>query len=536
MNNEKIKIALRNLVHEKLPDDVHKIANDVSKQFKRDLAKTELNLWERIMNSPMTKYVAAAAVLIIVAFAGAQIFTPLGKNEIVEPAPKLSIKMPALVEAQQNTDSELDAGHQTAEPTQNQLAEELQDIKRMFATGDAGGLAAVLGDAGAEYENRIIAANFLAQIGDIEVIKTLEELSQQWQGDESENPFAAAIATIQRRQNKEIEPTPLADVPNEPIAVAETNEPGVTGAQETQDNITEKIDLKLNLQQGQKFGMKLTVDQKVTQTMMGRQQNVSQKIAFGSITEVLAVNANGIIALKNTYDHIQVRMDGPMGSIEYDSTKPPTNVNNPQAKKMVDMWSAMVGESFVIDVTPKGEIVGVQDFEQMWERMMEKLAGDDPNVAQAMKEMMKNFMSEEHLKQTGGDMMMQFLDEPVVVGDMWYDTTSINVGFPVDIDVTYILKDRKDGIAFIDVISKMDMGEHDGKLVEVEGVKINMQMSGTQTGTVEVDETTGWMLRCKVDQNFSGVIKMAPNKHMPNGMSIPMTIQGTNTVEPMEVE
>ena len=69
MNNEKIKKALRTLVHEKLPNDIHEIADDVSRQFKRNLAKTELNLWERIMNNPTTKYVAAAAVLIIAAFA-----------------------------------------------------------------------------------------------------------------------------------------------------------------------------------------------------------------------------------------------------------------------------------------------------------------------------------------------------------------------------------------------------------------------------------------------------------------------------------
>ena len=84
MDNEKIKNALRNLAHEKLPDDVHEITDDVRRQFKRNLVKTELNLWERIMNSPMTKYVAAAAVLIVVTFAGAQVFLQPSQNQTTE--------------------------------------------------------------------------------------------------------------------------------------------------------------------------------------------------------------------------------------------------------------------------------------------------------------------------------------------------------------------------------------------------------------------------------------------------------------------
>ncbi len=137
MNNEKIKKALRSLAYEKVPADVEEIADEVSGQFKRDLAKTELNLWERIMNNPMTKYVAAAAILVIVVFAGAQIFTPLGKNEIAQ---EPNAKMPVLAEVQQNTYSELDAKSRTVKLTKNQLAEELEDIKRMFAAGNIDGV------------------------------------------------------------------------------------------------------------------------------------------------------------------------------------------------------------------------------------------------------------------------------------------------------------------------------------------------------------------------------------------------------------
>ena len=76
----------------------------------------------------------------------------------------------------------------------------------------------------------------------------------------------------------------------------------------------------------------------------------------------------------------------------------------------------------------------------------------------------------------------------------------------------------------------------DSELIEADGMKMNMQLSGTQTGKSEIDEATGWMLRSKIEQNFFGAIKIAPNEQMPDGMSIPMTIQSTSTIEPMKVE
>ena len=68
------------------------------------------------------------------------------------------------------------------------------------------------------------------------------------------------------------------------------------------------------------------------------------------------------------------------------------------------------------------------------------------------------------------------------------------------------------------------------------GTKMNLQLSGTQTGTLEIDEATGWTLSNKVNQKFVGVIKMSPNEQMPNGMSIPLSVEGTTTLEPMEVK
>ena len=76
----------------------------------------------------------------------------------------------------------------------------------------------------------------------------------------------------------------------------------------------------------------------------------------------------------------------------------------------------------------------------------------------------------------------------------------------------------------------MDLGDADSSLIEAEGMKMNLQLAGTQNSIIEVDEATGWSIGSSVNQKFTGAMKIDPNPQMPEGMSIPMSIDGTVTV------
>jgi hypothetical protein len=126
--------------------------------------------------------------------------------------------------------------------------------------------------------------------------------------------------------------------------------------------------------------------------------------------------------------------------------------------------------------------------------------------------------------------MVIFHKDPAAVGDSWYDTMSMNIMMPIDIETTYIFKSRKDGIAYIDAIAKIDMGDA-AKPIEMEGVKMSMQLAGTMNSTNQVDEKTGLVKKSEMTTNFSGIMKMDANAQMPQGMSMPLTMTGTATVE-----
>ena len=294
----------------------------------------------------------------------------------------------------------------------------------------------------------------------------------------------------------------------------------------------DKVDLKLNLTAGQKFGSRTLVSQKISQTVMGQPTVTTQDITIEIVSEVLAVDAENIATVKTTYKGFNAKgsVSSPGASFEYDSANPDEGSDNPQAKMMSEMFKYMKGAEFVMKLTDKGQIVGIDGFDEMMGKMFSGMG--TPEETKAMNDMMKNFMSEDKLKEMNSDMLVAFPEGSVGIGDMWDDIVSIGGGgMPIDVDTTYMVKERADGVAVLGVTSKMDMGSEDSKLIDMGGMKMNMQLSGTQNGTMKVDEATGWIISGKTTMNFSGSVKMLPNEHMPEGMSIPMTIEGTIKIE-----
>ncbi|MHC5061845.1 MAG: DUF6263 family protein [Planctomycetota bacterium] len=292
-----------------------------------------------------------------------------------------------------------------------------------------------------------------------------------------------------------------------------------------------KYDLKLNLKKGQKLGMKIVNDQKISQTVMGQQQKMNQMMAMGISFEVLAVDSEGNMSTKTTYQTIHVKMEGPMGVMEYDSAKPEETES---ANPISAMYKAMLGQSIVMKMTPKGEILAIENLEEMITKMADQMAADDAKKQQ-MREMMKSFINEDKMKEMGGAMTAALPQQLVSVGESWTNQISIPVGFPMEMDTTNTLTECKGGIFTIQTEARIEPGDQ-AKPIEMGGVKMSMRIQGQQNGTSQLDEATGWMVRSKADMKFSGEVKVEGNEQMPQGMTIPMSIEGVTTIEPVAVK
>ena len=82
---------------------------------------------------------------------------------------------------------------------------ELKRAEQMFVARDVNGLMAMLSEG--QVFSRLIAANFLAKVGDMRAVELLEKLSAEWKGDKTNNPFAKAAEEIKGRlRQKETQP------------------------------------------------------------------------------------------------------------------------------------------------------------------------------------------------------------------------------------------------------------------------------------------------------------------------------------------
>ncbi|MBN2456924.1 MAG: hypothetical protein JXB29_10410 [Sedimentisphaerales bacterium] len=344
-----------------------------------------------------------------------------------------------------------------------------------------------------------------------------------------------------------------------------------------------KLDLKLRLKPGQKYGMRIIEEDKISQTIMGRQQDVNHIKATGLRFEVEEVDANSIATIKLTYQTLREKTNSWAGGMEYDSTKPCTAADNPLAQ----MYTAMMGESFIMKVTPEGKIIGLNGIDEMFLGMAEKIiVAEDKLITKAppgtcsrnksngntpteetqkeisaeerakkrierinkeygsrekrievVKEMIKKMpnMGEDQFRNMLSNMIMVFPDRPVGIGDSWMAKMILaSQSLPIEIDGTCTVKGSKKGVVIVDVSSKRNL---DDEAVPIG--KARMKIAGSYQGTSEIDEASGWMMRSKANMHFSGEMKMtgmAGNKQMPQGMTVPMSIESLIAVEPMELE
>lgn len=290
-----------------------------------------------------------------------------------------------------------------------------------------------------------------------------------------------------------------------------------------QSSATEKLDLKLRLKAGQKYGVRITMEDRRSQTIEGQKEDYSDMVAWVVSLEVLEVDANGVASLKATYRSAQTRTQGPMGQMEYDSTK--------KGKITIDnvlgqMFEPVVGESLVFKISPKAEIVEIRGLEELMGRVAEKSAGYDESV--------RALVNEEVITSWASYMMIDFPNNPVGIGDSWVEKGSIwTMGIPHVIEQIYTLKERKEGVAIVNIRAKMTDSD-DENYIDMGSIKVNVRMSGTKGGIAEIDESSGWMIRGNWKIQLSGEMKVAPNDEIPEGTTVPLSTEMIWTIEPME--
>ncbi|MBE0536343.1 MAG: hypothetical protein IH624_11795 [Phycisphaerae bacterium] len=171
---------------------------------------------------------AAAVVLAAVIVAGALLWNGSGKGpqDVVKQS---STADPVALPREEQKETE-----PAESPTQpSPIKQELKHIFALAEAGDLGGLLKTLEQG--SFAGKLVAASYLADLGDERAIRPLEQLSAEWYGDTDANPFAAAVAQIKRRLSQSDDEgrtpplEPNVEAGSENMGIADSPEAAKTG-------------------------------------------------------------------------------------------------------------------------------------------------------------------------------------------------------------------------------------------------------------------------------------------------------------------
>lgn len=253
---------------------------------------------------------------------------------------------------------------------------------------------------------------------------------------------------------------------------------------------SDAIDLKMNFKEGGKFQYEMNTIQDVSQTVMGKAMNIHQEMLFDFLYEV-KTNADKSTLLDVTYQRIRMKQESMGQTIDVDSDNP-ANANNETYKEMLQLK----GKKFNITLNANGEVMAVAG--------MEGLGG--------------NSMSDSSLKSMMEMNFKIYPDHPVKPGDTWKNNMQNDLAGMMKLLMAnqYELVGVKNNIA--DVKTTSVISSEKGKDAPME-----MEMSGTQSGTMQLDVETGMMLSSQMKQSIKGKAKA-------QGMEIPMEIVSTISI------
>lgn len=281
----------------------------------------------------------------------------------------------------------------------------------------------------------------------------------------------------------------------------------------------QKVTLGLRLQEGKSYNLQTIVDQQIAQTIQNQKIDLNQTIGFNYVYEVVKIDENGVASVNVTYKAVQFRSQGPTGAVDYDSTDAPKQVA-PTAKG----FAALVGETFSMKLAPSGRVLEIQGVSSMLQRVIGKLDLPPGPARTELENNMKGQFGDQAMKASMENLTAIYPDRPVEIGDSWTKRVTIDKGFPMILESTYTLKARKNGVAVI-ALRNIIKPNPDAQPVQVGAIKMRYALSGEMQGTLEMEESTGWITHSQQNQKASGQITLLDGPQGARPTSWPISIK-----------
>jgi len=223
------------------------------------------------------------------------------------------------------------------------------------------------------------------------------------------------------------------------------------------------------------------------------------------------------------YDAVAFHARTPAGVVDYDSARAAA-----QPPPMAAGLAALVRQQYALKLSPEGQVIQLTGMEKILAAVLARMNVPDLQTRAAAEKLLRQQLSGEAMKVELQDVFAPFADHPVSTKESWARQTHLTVGFPLEIESTYTLKERDKGIATIDLAGKAST-PGDATIELGPNARMHYNLSGEQHGTMQVEEASGWTRSAQCAQKLSGsaLIQMPGAPPQP----VPLTIESNTTVE-----
>jgi len=201
---------------------------------------------------------------------------------------------------------------------------------------------------------------------------------------------------------------------------------------------------------------------------------------------------------------------------------------------MAGTFAALVGQTLTMKIHPDGSVSDVKGVEALLNRIVKSLELPDPAMKQMVVDQLEAQFGATGMKQLMEQALGFLPDRPVGEGDSWTHEVKVPGQFPMRLATKYQVKGIRDGTVTLDVSGKI-VEEAQPGVMQIGPVAMQVELSGTQSGTMKLNQATGMVRESVLKQVFTG--KMTPSgmsdDAMP-GMEMPMAIEGTVRLEGVE--
>ena len=319
---------------------------------------------------------------------------------------------------------------------------------------------------------------------------------------------------------------------------------------------SEKSELKIKFEIGQKYNVKINTNQNILQNIGEKKENILNRKVYELVAEVKDVDSNDNISMEITFNSIKEQTMYRNETRGYDSSE----THDPN-DTMANLYSAMIGEKFSVNVTNKGKIVGL-DVDKLYLGMAEnRIRSEDEIIRNKMKENAEEeiekinekygsrenridtikkqigqfpVFNKEQIQYVAENMLVTFSDEPVGIGDSWQSSMKLLPNLSIEVDKAYSVKDINKTAIILAVHSMIDYEKVSNPTEGQNLGQTKISIKGTFEGTLQVNPSTGWLLNKKTSLKIKGEETSQPKNNEQEEIVIPFSIELITIVETLE--